>query len=78
MPEIPTKTKTITLREVIPAAYRWGKLIWKVSGGKISIYNHDGALIHHIPLDESEQAHLNRGGKIIVVHACGTEVHIKL
>jgi len=76
MPE--AAAKKITLRNSIGPAARVAKLAWKFSGGKISIYDSLGAFIHHVELQDDERKHLETGGKLIIVHACGTEVHAKL
>lgn len=55
-----------------------GGFVWKMVGGKVSIYDRFDGFIHYIVLSDDEQKHVNSGGKLVIVHACGTEVHVKL
>jgi hypothetical protein len=55
-----------------------GRLCWKLVGGEIHVYDSLNVLLHSVSLTPSEKAHLDAGGKIVVVHACGTEMHMRL
>lgn len=56
-----------------------GGMIWKLIGGKIEFYsNENDAFLHHVDLEPHEELHLRNGGKVVVIHGCGTEFHVRL
>lgn len=55
-----------------------GRAIWKLVGGDIHVYDEREALLHKVELSASDKIHLAGGGSILLVHACGTEFHVKL
>ncbi len=55
-----------------------GRALWNLVGGQIHIYDSQSVHLHSVPLTTSDQEHLDAGGRIVVAHACGTEVHIRL
>ena len=36
------------------------------------------AFSHCVKLSEDDKEHLNAGGKLVVVHACGKELHVRM
>lgn len=44
----------------------------------VEFYNNKNQFTHKVNFSDAEQNHLRNGGTIIVVHACGNELHVKV
>jgi hypothetical protein len=87
MPEEPTGSRRISVTKQIGAAYKVGKLFYKVAQhyGYVRVYCQRkdvlGRLVedhlHDVHLGEGDKEHLRNGGKLVIVHGCGTEVHFR-
>ena len=84
MPAI-TKMSRENLSEIL----KLGKLTWKLLRATkqlefavVRIDPRTGepqrSITHTVSLTDAEHSHLNDGGKIIVVHACGHQAHVSI
>jgi hypothetical protein len=87
MPPIPVKSKQV--QEFISTAFDVAKLTWRLLRAtkqiEFSLATREPitgkvkhTITHTVNLTDDEHNHLNNGGKLILIHACGWQPHIKL
>ncbi len=53
------------------------KATWKLGNGHVKCYHGEsGKEIEHVNLTADENRHLQNGGRLLLVYACGHEVHL--
>jgi hypothetical protein len=87
MPPLPAKSKQV--QEFISTAFDVAKITWRLlrmtNQIEFSIATRDPftgqtrhTVTHKVDLTDDEHEHLQNGGKIILIHACGWQPHIKI
>lgn len=87
MAPLPVKSKQVN--EAISTLFDVSKLVYKILRAtkqlEFSVASYDPltgqtkhTITHTVSLTDDEHNHLNNGGKIVIVHACGWQAHIQL
>jgi hypothetical protein len=88
MPAIP-KSLSKQVYEYVSTAYDVGKLTYRLlrltnqlefSLAKKNPYSGEleSHITHTVDLTADERAHLDDGGRLVLIHACGWQAHIKI